>query len=170
MTGSMVPDGVRADGLPAAPSDRRRLAAVRATGLLDAEPEQAFDHLADLAAAITGCERAFITLVAENRSLRKSCIGVDVQEAGKRRIRPGRAFAISWPDWAVGSSSMTPRRICAPAIIPLSRRRRSGRGLATRSSGQAVRSWEHVRDRRESSSPGGPPSWPAWNPGPGSQQ
>jgi hypothetical protein len=65
----MFPGGLRADGLPAALSDPRRLAAVRATGLLDTEPEQPFDDLADLASTITGCERAFITLVDEDRSL-----------------------------------------------------------------------------------------------------
>ena len=92
MTGSMFPNGVRADGLPAALSDRRRLAAVQATGLLDTEPEQAFDDLADLAAAITGCERAFITLVDENRSFWKSCVGVGVQEAGKRRNPARESF------------------------------------------------------------------------------
>ncbi len=64
----MFPGGLRPDGLPAALSDPRRIAAVQATGLLDTEPEQPFDDLAGLAAAITGCERAFITLVDEDRS------------------------------------------------------------------------------------------------------
>ena len=64
----------------------------RATGLLDTEPEQAFDDLADLAAAITGCERAFITLVDENRSFWKSCVGVDIQEAGKRQNPARESF------------------------------------------------------------------------------
>ena len=81
----MLPGGVRPDGLPAALSDRRRIAAVLTTGLLDTEPEQEFDDLADLAAAITGCERAFITLVDEDRSFWKSCVGVDLQQTGRRR-------------------------------------------------------------------------------------
>src|SRR5271169_19149 len=85
MTGSMFPGGVRPDGLPAALSDRRRIAAVLATGLLDTEPEQEFDDLADLAAGITGCERAFITLVDEDRSFWKSCVGVDLQQTGGRQ-------------------------------------------------------------------------------------
>jgi hypothetical protein len=43
---------------------------VLATGLLDTEPEPPFDDLAEIAAAITECERAFITLVDEDRSAR----------------------------------------------------------------------------------------------------
>ena len=68
VTGSMFPAGLRPDGLPAALSDPRRIAAVRATGLLDTPPEQPFDDLTGLAATITGCERAFITLVDEDRT------------------------------------------------------------------------------------------------------
>ena len=64
----MFPGGLRRDRLPAALSDLRRIAAVQATGLLDTEPEQPFDDLAALAAAITGCQRAFITLVDGDRS------------------------------------------------------------------------------------------------------
>ena len=52
-----------------------------ATGLLDTEPEQPFDGLAEVAAAITGCERAFITLVDGDRSFWKSCVGVGIQRA-----------------------------------------------------------------------------------------
>ena len=96
--GLTFPGGLRADGLPAALSDPRRLAAVRATGLLDTEPEQPFDDLAGLAATITGCERAFITLVDEDRSFWKSCTGVDLQQTGGARppsgkllLFPGRA-------------------------------------------------------------------------------
>ena len=58
---------------------------MQATGVLDTEPEQAFDDLADVAATITGCERAFITLVDEDRSFWKSCVGVDLRQAGGRQ-------------------------------------------------------------------------------------
>lgn len=122
MTGSMFPGGVRPDGLPAALSDRQRIAAVLTTGLLDTEPEQEFDDLADLAAAITGCERAFITLVDEDRSFWKSCVGVDLQQTGDARTPSGRASATSWSDWAIGSSWTTPPRTRAPAITPPLRR------------------------------------------------
>jgi serine phosphatase RsbU (regulator of sigma subunit) len=84
--GDMVfPAGLRPDGLPAALSAPDRLAAVRATGLLDTGPEDPFDDLARLAAAMTGCGRAFITLVDERRSFWKSCIRVAAEEAATRQ-------------------------------------------------------------------------------------
>ena len=91
------PGGLRSDGLPAALSAPERLAAVRATGLLDTGPEGHFDELARLAAAVTGCGRAFITLVDEHRSFRKSCIGVaDVADVARGTTRCGKASATSW--------------------------------------------------------------------------
>ena len=88
----MFPGGLRADGLPAALSDPRRLAAVRATGRLDTGPEQPFDDLAGLAAAITGCERAFITLVDEDRSFWKSRTGAGLRQAGDRQCPVRESF------------------------------------------------------------------------------
>jgi hypothetical protein len=85
----MFPGGLRPDGLPAARSDPGRIAAVQATGLLDTEPEQPFD---DLAATITGCERAFITLVDEDRSYWKSCVGVDLEQTGGRQNPARESF------------------------------------------------------------------------------
>ncbi len=58
-------------------SDRRRLAAVHATHLLDTAPEEAFDRLTRLAARVLGASAAFITLVDETRSFWKSRTGVD---------------------------------------------------------------------------------------------
>lgn len=52
-----------------------RLAAVRATGLLDTGAEDNFDRLASLAAMLLGAPMAFVTLVDERRSFWKSAIG-----------------------------------------------------------------------------------------------
>ncbi|WP_328917419.1 MULTISPECIES: PP2C family protein-serine/threonine phosphatase [unclassified Streptomyces] len=82
--GVEFPGGTRADGLPAVLSDPRRLAAVEATGLLGTGPEQAFDDLANLAAAVTGCRRAFITLVDDARSFWKSCVGSQISGPADR--------------------------------------------------------------------------------------
>jgi sigma-B regulation protein RsbU (phosphoserine phosphatase) len=57
-------------------SDRNRLAAVRATGLLDTAPEPAFDRLASLAATLLEAPRAFVTLVDDRRSFWKAAIGL----------------------------------------------------------------------------------------------
>jgi phosphoserine phosphatase RsbU/P len=56
--------------------DPARLAAVRATGLLDTAPEPAFDRLASLAATLLEAPLAFVTLVDDRRSFWKAAIGL----------------------------------------------------------------------------------------------
>ena len=119
----MFPGGLRPDGLPATLSDPRRIAAVQATGLLDTGPEQAFDDLAGVAATITGCERAFITLVDEDRSFWKSCVGVDLQQAGGRQ-RPVRDsfcyFLVGLGGrFVVEDAPEDPRTRDHPAVAPM---------------------------------------------------
>ena len=50
---------------------------MHATGLLDSEPEEAFDRLGRLAATLLNTPHAFITIVDEQRSFWKTAIGVD---------------------------------------------------------------------------------------------
>jgi GAF domain-containing protein/anti-sigma regulatory factor (Ser/Thr protein kinase) len=57
--------------------DPERVAAVRATRLLDTGPEELFDRLAALAAALLDAPFAFLTLVDDRRSFWKSSLGVD---------------------------------------------------------------------------------------------
>lgn len=57
--------------------DESRLAAVKATGLLDTDPEESFDSLSRLAATLIGAPLAFITLVDDERSFWKSRYGVE---------------------------------------------------------------------------------------------
>ncbi|MFD3757668.1 PP2C family protein-serine/threonine phosphatase [Streptomyces sp. NPDC058622] len=71
--------------LPGQLRDRARLAAVKATGLLDTGPEQVFEDLAGLAARVTVSGRAFITLVDEHRSFWKACVGVDAVSVQDRQ-------------------------------------------------------------------------------------
>ncbi|WP_375479043.1 GAF domain-containing SpoIIE family protein phosphatase [uncultured Jatrophihabitans sp.] len=56
--------------------DPARLAAVVATGLLDTDPEPAFDDLASLASALLHAPFAFLTLMDSRRSYWKSRIGL----------------------------------------------------------------------------------------------
>ncbi|MCU1398908.1 MAG: Serine phosphatase RsbU, regulator of sigma subunit [Acidimicrobiales bacterium] len=58
-------------------TDTRRVSAVEATGLLDAAPEDSFDQLARLAAAVLGVPWVFVTLVDEHRSFWVSAVGVE---------------------------------------------------------------------------------------------
>ncbi|MFF3443282.1 PP2C family protein-serine/threonine phosphatase [Streptosporangium sp. NPDC002721] len=71
--------------IPAAVFDPKRLSAVRATGLLDSEPEPSFDDLARLAARVTGTRRAFVTLVDDRRAFWKSAIGMGELSASERQ-------------------------------------------------------------------------------------
>ena len=61
--------------------DPERVAAVRATQLLDTAPEEPFDRLAAHAAALLDAPLAFVSLVDDRRAFWKSV----------RRPRPGRA-------------------------------------------------------------------------------
>lgn len=54
----------------------RRLAAVRATRLLDTSAEPAFDDLTRMAATVIGVPYAFATIVDDARSFWKSCFGI----------------------------------------------------------------------------------------------
>lgn len=57
--------------------DVGRLAAVARTGLLDSVPDEPFDRLARLAAALLDTPLAFVTIVDDTRSYWKSAIGID---------------------------------------------------------------------------------------------
>ncbi|MGW1727420.1 PP2C family protein-serine/threonine phosphatase [Streptomyces sp. NPDC002306] len=118
------PGGLRGDGLPAALSDPRRLAAVAATGLLDTPPEAAFEDLAQLAAAVTGCRRAFITLVDGRRSFWKSCVGVPVQDPAPRQNPVEESFCyflvgLAGDPFVVEDAAVDPRTRAHPSVVPM---------------------------------------------------
>ncbi len=70
--------------------DPRRLEAVRTSALLDSEPEERFDRLAGLAALLLEAPVALITVVDDQRSWFKSCIGVPV--GGEHQVPVGSSF------------------------------------------------------------------------------
>ena len=57
--------------------DPRRLSALRATGLLDSDPDPAFDRHVRLAAEVLNAPVALVSLIDEDRQFLKSCIGVE---------------------------------------------------------------------------------------------
>ena len=82
---------VDADRVPAPTSlttvsDPRRLAAVRATGLLDSEAEEAFDRLTRLAVRLVGVPAAFVSLVDAERDFYKSACGFGEPLASAREL------------------------------------------------------------------------------------
>ncbi|MFJ1581880.1 PP2C family protein-serine/threonine phosphatase [Streptomyces sp. NPDC088197] len=124
MQGVAFRGGLRADGLPAALDDPRRLAAVAATGLLDTGPEPEFEDLAALAGAVTGCSRAFITLVDERRSFWKSCVGVDITEIAGRQNPVRESFCyflvgLDGEPFAVEDAATDPRTRDHPSVQPM---------------------------------------------------
>ena len=71
--------------------DGRRLAAVRATGLLDTPPEDGFDRLTALATRVIGAPVSFMSLVDQDRDFYKSHCGFGEPLASTRSLT-GRTF------------------------------------------------------------------------------
>ncbi|MFD5695881.1 PP2C family protein-serine/threonine phosphatase [Streptomyces rubiginosohelvolus] len=117
--------GLRADGLPTALSDSARLAAVSATGLLDTGPEEVFEDLAALAARVTGSGRAFVTLVDEERSFWKSCVGVAATDLAQRQNPARESFCyflvgLAGAPFIVDDAAADPRTREHPSVGPMS--------------------------------------------------
>jgi serine phosphatase RsbU (regulator of sigma subunit) len=70
----------------------RRLQAVAATGLLDTPAEDAFDRYSRLASTLLGTPLAFVTVVDDQRSFWKSCIGVDATDLADRQNTVQESF------------------------------------------------------------------------------
>lgn len=86
---------------PIASNDARGRRTLRATGLLDSEPEREFDDIAELAVSLSGAEMAAITFVDEGRQWFKSGVGLvapDTARAvalcGHAIHQPGQVLAI----------------------------------------------------------------------------
>jgi signal transduction histidine kinase len=73
-------------------SDPDRLAALRATALLDSEPEEAFDRLTRLASRVLQVPVAVVSLVDEDRQFFKSCIGVPEPWSSRRGTPLSHSF------------------------------------------------------------------------------
>ncbi len=72
--------------------DPQRLEAVRLTGLLDSEPDEAFDRLARVAQRSLATPYAFVHIVDETRSYFKSCIGLDRSQVPVRGLPIDHSF------------------------------------------------------------------------------
>src|SRR4051812_32406870 len=68
--------------------DAARLAAVARARLLDTEPDEPFDRLARLAAALLDAPFALVTIVDDRRSYWKSAIGVEALGVGRNQLIP----------------------------------------------------------------------------------
>ena len=75
------------------PNESERLQALRATGLLDSQPEERFDRLTRLAQQCLGVPVALVSLVDENRQWFKSRQGLEACETGRDVSFCGHAIA-----------------------------------------------------------------------------
>jgi excisionase family DNA binding protein len=65
---------------PAPSNEAERLAALRASGLMDSAEEEVFDRLTWLATQVTECPMALLTLLSSRRQWFKSRVGVELGE------------------------------------------------------------------------------------------
>ncbi|WP_298359167.1 PAS domain S-box protein [Rhodoblastus sp.] len=79
--------------LDAVLGDAARLAALRATGLLDSPPENAFDRLAGLARRVLRAPVCLISLVDGDRAFFKSCVGLAEPWASRREAPLSHSFS-----------------------------------------------------------------------------
>ncbi len=65
---------------PCPPNEQVRVDALRASGILDTDPEETFDELARLAAKVCGAPIALISFIDTHRQWNKSAVGLEVHE------------------------------------------------------------------------------------------
>jgi signal transduction histidine kinase len=107
--------------------DPARLAAVRATGLLDAAAETAFDRLAGLAAKLLRAPLATVTLVDADRQFYLACVGMPEPLATARETALDVSFCrLTVADAALGRLSAAPGAD-APAVLAIPDTRRDPR-------------------------------------------
>ena len=73
-------------------ADPARLGALRASGLLDSPPEEAFDRLTKLATRLIGAPVALVSLVTEDRQFFKSCVGLAAPWSDARETPLSHSF------------------------------------------------------------------------------
>lgn len=68
---------------PGPANEAERLKALREYAILDTAPERSYDDLTRLAAAITGCPMAVVSLVDAQRQWFKACVGQNQRETSR---------------------------------------------------------------------------------------
>src|SRR4051794_15869823 len=83
---------MEAAAVPSVLGDPIRLEALRATALLDSEPEEAFDRLTRVATRALRVPVALVSLVDEDRQFFKSCIGLPEPWVSRRGTPLSHSF------------------------------------------------------------------------------
>jgi excisionase family DNA binding protein len=97
-----------APNYPVPANEKSRLAALHASGLVDSAPESVFDRLTWLAAQVTDCPIALMTLLTSKRQWYKSRIGVDITETARELAFCNHAILQSGP-FMVEDATSDPR-------------------------------------------------------------
>jgi GAF domain-containing protein len=101
--------------LPKISIEQQQLDAVRAYEVLDAAPEEAFDHITILAAQLLQVPIALISIVGDDRIWFKSRHGLDLKEIGRA---PGLCASCIQQDrpWIVSDARADPRAAVNPLV------------------------------------------------------
>ncbi len=105
--------------MPPAPLPRfetERLAALRSFSILDTEPESQFDDITQLAALLSGCPIALVSLIDQDRQWFKSRVGMDVTETPREVSFCAYAIHDPFGPLAVQDATLDPRFADNPAV------------------------------------------------------
>lgn len=101
---------------PPAQQESRRLAALADPKLLGTPAEEAFDRLARLAAHVTDCPIALVTLLSSQRQWFKARVGIDIAETPRAWSFCSHALAAGEP-FVVGDAANDPRFANNPLVV-----------------------------------------------------
>ena len=102
---------------PRHPADPERLQALFALDLLDSAPEQEYDDLVTLAAAICGTPVAVFNLVDDHRQWGKALVGLASSEAPLEHSFCARTIAQPDGTLVVGDTALDPRFADNPMVV-----------------------------------------------------
>lgn len=100
---------------PERPDEAERLAALAGSGLMDTPPEEVFDRLTRLAAQLTGCPIALVTLLGAQRQWFKARVGIDLTETPRDWAFCSHALAAGG-SFVVGDAANDPRFAGNPLV------------------------------------------------------
>jgi GAF domain-containing protein len=100
---------------PVSADEIGRLKALAASGLVDSEPERAFDRLTWLATQIAGTPMAMVSLITARRQWFKSKIGIAVAETPREWAFCGHAILGAAP--LIVSNATTDRRFADNPLV-----------------------------------------------------
>jgi CheY-like chemotaxis protein len=102
---------------PVLEGEERRLAALRRLGILDTPPEERFDRLTRLAAALFDVPLALVSLIDQNRQWLKSCHGeVSTRESPREVSFCAHAIATPGESMVVPDALRDPRFADSPVV------------------------------------------------------